>query len=106
MLPLMRLLSHLPGGVSAPFLLALTAILLTVSSSAMAIPDSSQAASICDSAEACFRAAMALSIAAVSPDDRLKLKIERLRMLQERHPGSVWARRAGLLIGVLLRDRD
>jgi soluble lytic murein transglycosylase len=32
--------------------------------------------------------------------------VERLRRLIERHPGSIWARRATLLIGVLLRDRQ
>ncbi len=33
-------------------------------------------------------------------------RLERLKQVQERYPGSVWARRAGLLIGILLVEQD
>lgn len=67
------------------------------------------AAAPCDSAEACF-------LAAAQPKERLgnqltkdqisALKLERLRLVMERFPGSLWAKRAGLLSGVLLIDRN
>jgi soluble lytic murein transglycosylase len=36
----------------------------------------------------------------------VELTIGRLKELQERHAGSVWARRAGLMMGLLLSERD
>jgi len=32
--------------------------------------------------------------------------VERLKAVQEKHAGSIWARRAGLLMGLLLSERD
>lgn len=62
-------------------------------------------ATACESAEACFAAA-------AQPKERLgnqltkdqvsALKLERLRVVMERFPGSLWAKRAGVLSGVLL----
>lgn len=63
----------------------------------------------CETAEDCFRAA-------VWPKERLEntltkeqvltLKLERLRWVMERFPDSLWAKRARLLVGVLLIQRD
>lgn len=62
----------------------------------------------CTSAEECFRAAIAPVQAALtlSPDDRLRLKAKQLQVVRERHPGSLWAKQAGLLIGLTLIERD
>ena len=63
------------------------------------------AATPCESAEECFAAA-------AQPKERLgnqltkdqvsALRLERLRLVMERFPGSLWAKRAGVLSGVLL----
>lgn len=60
----------------------------------------------CEAAEACFRNALAPDAAAVSADERLARKLERLRRLTERHAGSLWARRANLVMGMLLIERQ
>ncbi len=63
----------------------------------------------CVSAEACFLAARAAanivrpSTQGASPPPA---DIEPLRRVQERFPGSVWAKRAGLLSGLVLKDRQ
>ena len=67
------------------------------------------AAGSCESAEECF-------LAAAQPKERLgnqltkdqvsALKLERLRLITERFPGSVWAKRAGMLSGVLLIESN
>lgn len=66
-------------------------------------------AASCESAEECFAAA-------AQPKERLgnqltkdqvsALKLERLRLVMERFPGSLWAKRAGVLSGVLLIERN
>lgn len=63
----------------------------------------------CESPEECFAAA-------AQPKERLgnqltkdqisALKLERLRLVMERFPGSIWAKRAGVLSGVLLIERN
>ncbi len=84
--------------------------LFTLSGSSFAANDRSDFA--CDSAEDCFRAARAAPVGIARPDvalaseDRVRTEIERLRMVRERHPGSLWAKRAGLLMGVLLAERE
>ncbi len=68
-------------------------------------PDSSA----CDGPEACFRAAMALKEKQVTVAQRAALlaeKVERLRRLRERYPASQWAKRASLVSGVLLIERE
>ncbi|MSR24677.1 MAG: tetratricopeptide repeat protein [Nitrospiraceae bacterium] len=60
----------------------------------------------CETAEQCFRNALAPDATAVSADERLARKLERLRRLTERHAGSLWARRANLVMGVLLIERQ
>ena len=67
------------------------------------------AAGSCESAEECF-------LAASQPKERLgnqltkdqvsALKLERLRLVTERFPGSMWAKRAGVLLGVLLIESN
>ncbi|MEK7800544.1 MAG: hypothetical protein AAB314_02485, partial [Nitrospirota bacterium] len=63
----------------------------------------------CTTAEECF-------VAAAWPKERLgqaltkdqvvALKLERLRKVMEGFPGTQWAKRAGLLSGVILIDRN
>jgi soluble lytic murein transglycosylase len=91
----------------AILVLFLLAALLILSGPSSALSD--QAEGACESAEDCFRAA----VTQVSPAngslgrvDRAQLAIGRLKELQEKHAGSVWARRAGLLMGLLLSERD
>ncbi|WP_447975521.1 lytic transglycosylase domain-containing protein [Nitrospira sp. Kam-Ns4a] len=60
----------------------------------------------CETAESCYRAVLAARPAARLRGDQLQAQVERLRLVQERHPGTVWARRAGLLRGVLLLQQE
>ena len=60
----------------------------------------------CESAEACYRAALTTEDVPASREDRLRSKIERLRLVALREPESVWAKRALLLIGLLLMETD
>lgn len=71
--------------------------------------EDASAAGSCESAEECF-------LAAAQPKERLgnqltkdqvsALRLERLRLVTERFPGSVWAKRAGVLSGVLLIESN
>lgn len=60
----------------------------------------------CESAEACYRVALTTDDLTLSPQDRVRGKIERLRLVPLREPESVWAKRALLLIGLLLMEAD
>lgn len=63
----------------------------------------------CESAEDCFRSVTAVRAnrgTAERRDDVLSTKIGRLRGIMERYPASLWANRAGLLVGILLIDRE
>jgi len=63
----------------------------------------------CDTPEACFLAGALPKERlgkALAKDQVLSLKLERLRRLMERFPSTIWAKRAGLLSGVLLVDRN
>lgn len=63
----------------------------------------------CEDPERCFREAMVLFAAPPAGSSRGEdpvQRVERLRALVEQHPSSLWAKRAGLLSGVLLRERD
>ncbi|MEW6543149.1 MAG: transglycosylase SLT domain-containing protein [Nitrospirota bacterium] len=81
---------------------------LLFSGSVSAVPDSGE--SVCETPEPCYRDAVALAGSTGSTGtvngDRVRAALDRLELVRERHPGSVWARRAGLLMGVLLTDRD
>lgn len=61
----------------------------------------------CDDPERCFREALGPRPlpGAARVDDAVQ-KVERLRPLMEQHPGSLWAKRAGLVSGVALRERE
>jgi soluble lytic murein transglycosylase len=64
---------------------------------------------ICDQPEPCFQAAALPKERlgkAMTKDQVLTLKLERLRRLVERFPDTVWANRAGLLSGVLLIESN
>lgn len=71
-----------------------------------------QADLTCESAEDCYRAALNQVMQAMPSGsapvqgDRVQSTIQRLKAIQERHPGSIWAKRAGLLTGLLLAERD
>ena len=60
----------------------------------------------CESVEACYRAVFTNPDGAVAPQDRLHIKIDRLRNAQLREPASIWAKRSTLLMGLLLIDAD
>lgn len=60
----------------------------------------------CESAEACFLAAGNQSDSGIHAREQLAPRLQSLSSLQERYPGSIWAKRAGLLIGILLSERD
>ena len=95
-----------------PFLAVLVLLLIASNPSASlaqqesAHSDSPAREMACDSAEACYRAALATEDASISLEDRVRKKIERLRLVPLREPESVWAKRALLLIGVLSTDVD
>jgi soluble lytic murein transglycosylase len=61
--------------------------------------------SACETAESCFRSALAADAGAVSADERAARKLGRLQRVVERYPLSHWARRATLAMGVLLIER-
>ncbi len=64
---------------------------------------------VCDSAASCFQSGALPKErlgTALTKDQVLSLKLERLRHLMERYPSTVWAKRAGLLSGVLLVERN
>ena len=63
----------------------------------------------CETAENCFKSAAAIrekSGDAGQRNQALGMKLDQLRLVTERHPASLWAKRATLLGGVLLIDQD
>lgn len=63
----------------------------------------------CVSAEDCFRSAVALNERSGSPvqrDQAMILKIDQLRSVMDLYPSTIWAKRAGVVLGVLLIERD
>jgi soluble lytic murein transglycosylase len=66
-------------------------------------------ANSCMTAEDCFAAAAWPKERlgrALTKDQVVALKLERLRKVMERFPATMWAKRAGLLSGVILIDRN
>lgn len=57
----------------------------------------------CDAAESCFAAAI---LADPGGNGTVERRMARLREIQQRYPGSIWARRAGLLLGMLSVEQD
>ncbi|MBK5280965.1 MAG: transglycosylase SLT domain-containing protein [Nitrospiraceae bacterium] len=63
----------------------------------------------CESAEACFQATALPKERlgkALNKEQALLLKLDRLQRLMERFSATLWAKRAGLLSGVLLLERN
>jgi soluble lytic murein transglycosylase len=63
----------------------------------------------CLSAEDCFRSAVAInerSAAPVQQDQAMTVKIDQLRRVMDLYPSTLWAKRARVLAGVLLIDRE
>ncbi|MGH7168414.1 MAG: transglycosylase SLT domain-containing protein [Nitrospiraceae bacterium] len=63
----------------------------------------------CGSAEECFsavRGQMAQAGGSAVDQDKVQSMVDRLRVVMEQYPGSIWAKRAGLLMGVLLAERE
>ena len=64
---------------------------------------------VCERAEDCFQAAALPKERlgkALNKEQVLLLKLDRLQRLMERFPATLWAKRAGLLSGVLLLERN
>lgn len=68
---------------------------------------------VCAEPEDCFRLALAEQRNGTRPglsggegQSKFDTQLDRLHVLMEKHPGSVWAKRAGLITGILLRERD
>ena len=63
----------------------------------------------CVSAEDCFRSAVAINERSGAPaqrDQAMLLKIEQLRSVMDLYPSTIWAKRAGVVLGVLLIERE
>ena len=63
----------------------------------------------CVSAEDCFRSALAINERSGSPaqrDQAITLKIDQLRSVIELYPSTIWTTRAGVVLGMLLIERD
>ncbi|MDR4481151.1 MAG: transglycosylase SLT domain-containing protein [Nitrospira sp.] len=63
----------------------------------------------CVSAEVCFRSAVALnerSGSSAQRDQIMRLKIDQLRSVMDLYPSTIWAQRAGVVLGVLLIERE
>ena len=72
-------------------------------------PSMSSDNGLCESAEDCFQAAAMPKERlgkAFNKEQVLMLKLDRLQRVMERFPATVWAKRAGLLSGVLLLERN
>jgi soluble lytic murein transglycosylase len=72
-------------------------------------PSMSSDSGACERAEDCFQAAAMPKERlgkALNKEQVLLLKLDRLQRLMERFPATLWAKRAGLLSGVLLLERN
>jgi soluble lytic murein transglycosylase len=72
-------------------------------------PSMSSGSDVCEKAEDCFQAAALPKERlgkTLNKEQVLLLKLGRLQRLIERFPATLWAKRAGLLSGVLFLDRD
>ncbi len=101
------LTAALLAGLSSSSVLGLTAGGKVSAGADVPSPSAPGAPAPCEDAEACFREALAgpRADSTATPDD-LAAKIDRLRVVMEKHPGSLWAKRAALVSGVLLREGD
>lgn len=87
-------------------LLALASVSVSAEENASLPAPSGVTDQTCEVAETCFRAALAPDASGALAEERLARRVERLRRLMERHAGTIWARRANLLTGVLLIERQ
>jgi len=97
------------SSLAACVLLAAVVLLHGSSFAADPNPADDRSDSACESAEDCYRAALVQKgppDKAVTHEDRLRTKVERLRLVMEQYPGSLWAKRAGLVMGVILAERE
>ena len=72
-------------------------------------PSISSDSDVCETAEDCFQTAALPKERlgkALNKEQVLLLKLDRLQRLMERFPATLWAKRAGLLSGVLLIERN
>ncbi len=63
----------------------------------------------CDSAESCFRGALDMeprSVTSRTPATDIQRKVDRLRVVMERYPESIWAQRATLVAGRWMSESD
>lgn len=63
----------------------------------------------CVSAEDCFRSAVAINERSGAPAQRdqvMAVKVDQLRRVMDLYPSTIWAKRAGVLLGVLAIERD
>lgn len=103
-----------PGRRLVPVLLVTILILVgsgspPSASSAQVVGSDVQQVETCGSPEECFAAAVWPKERlgnTLTKDQVLALKLERLRRVMEQFPDSVWAKRAGLLSGVMLVDKN
>ncbi len=104
---------HLTGGyglvVVSGLALAVGGFFLSDGYTAQVEASEPSTANGCTAAEDCFTAAV-WPKERVGPtltkDQLVALKLERLRRVMEGFPATLWAKRAGLLSGVILIDRD
>lgn len=85
------------------------AVAFTLVASAAQVAGPEERADTCTFAEDCFTAAAWPKERlgnVLTRDQVVALKLERLRMVMEQFPASLWAKRAGLLTGVILIERN
>ena len=85
------------------------ALLSDQSSAGPSSPSMLSDSDACESAEACFQATALPKERlgkVLNKEQVLLLKLDRLQRLTERFPATLWAKRAGLLSGVLLLERN
>ena len=96
--------------LAAPIYLFCGCLVLTDQASAgPSAPSMSNDSGMCERAEDCFQAAAMPKERlgkAFNKEQVLLLKLDRLQRVMERFPSTLWAKRAGLLSGVLLLERS
>jgi len=83
--------------------------LLSCTPSTSVLAANAQPEPACGSAEECFSAVRGQMVQAgggALDEEKFRATSDRLRMIMQQYPGSIWAKRAGLLMGVLLVERD
>ncbi|MGH7254890.1 MAG: hypothetical protein ACREI3_03850, partial [Nitrospirales bacterium] len=60
----------------------------------------------CNDPQPCYQAAHLMRNPLQGTPDLILAEVDRLKVVQQEHPGSLWAKRAGLRIGLLLLAHD